>query len=152
MPSLSDIFIVEFGEEYLTYTEAAEALAAYLSEMNYTHVELMPVTEFPFKGSWGYQVTGYFAATSRFGTPQEFMALVDTLHYHGIGVILDGIPLNDPSGFAPDLYDVDWATVQNIEVLRGPAAGLYGSSGSAGIIDITTIIPFYTIWARFKWI
>lgn len=82
----------EFGEAYLTYTEAAEALATYLVEMNYTHVELMPVTEFPFKGSWGYQVTGYFAPTSRFGTPQEFMALVDTLHRHGIGVILDWVP------------------------------------------------------------
>jgi len=82
----------EFGEEYLTYTEAAEALAIYLNEMNYTHVELMPVTEFPFKGSWGYQVTGYFAPTSRFGTPQEFMALVDTLHRYGIGVILDWVP------------------------------------------------------------
>ena len=82
----------ENGEEYLTYTEAAEALASYLSEMNYTHAELMPVTEFPFKGSWGYQVTGYFAPTSRFGTPQEFMALVDALHRHDIGVILDWVP------------------------------------------------------------
>ena len=82
----------QFGEEYLTYTESAEALAVYLNEMNYTHVELMPITEFPFKGSWGYQVTGYFAPTARFGTPQEFMALVDTLHRHGIGVILDWVP------------------------------------------------------------
>ncbi|MEA3455000.1 MAG: 1,4-alpha-glucan branching protein GlgB [Campylobacterota bacterium] len=82
----------EFGEDYLTYIEAAEALAIYLNEMNYTHVELMPVTEFPFKGSWGYQVTGYFAPTSRFGTPQEFMALVDILHRHDIGVILDWVP------------------------------------------------------------
>ncbi len=82
----------EHGEEYLTYNESAEALAVYLNEMNYTHVELMPITEFPFKGSWGYQVTGYFAPTSRFGTPHEFMALVDTLHRHGIGVILDWVP------------------------------------------------------------
>lgn len=56
----------------------------------------------------------------------------------GIGVLLDGIPINDPSGFAPDLYDVDWATIEKIEVLRGPSAGLYGSSGSAGILNITT--------------
>ncbi len=82
----------DHGEEYLSYEEAAEQLAAYMVEMNYTHVELLPITEFPFAGSWGYQVTGYFAPTSRFGTPQEFMAFVDTMHRHGIGVILDWVP------------------------------------------------------------
>ena len=82
----------EHGEEYLSYEEAAEQLAAYMVEMNYTHVELLPITEFPFAGSWGYQVTGYFAPTSRFGTPQEFMTFVDIMHRHNIGVILDWVP------------------------------------------------------------
>jgi 1,4-alpha-glucan branching enzyme len=80
------------GEEYLTYQESADELAEYLVKMNYTHVELLPITEYPFKGSWGYQVTGYFAPTARFGNPDEFKILVDTLHQHGIGVILDWVP------------------------------------------------------------
>ncbi len=77
---------------YLSYEEAAEALAEYLTRLNYTHVELLPVTEYPFKGSWGYQVSGYFAPTARFGTPQEFMAFVDRMHAAGIGVIMDWVP------------------------------------------------------------
>jgi 1,4-alpha-glucan branching enzyme len=81
----------------LTYREMAPRLADYAQRLQFTHVELLPVMEHPFYGSWGYQTTGYFAPTARYGTPQDFMYLVDYLHQHGIGVILDWVPSHFPS-------------------------------------------------------
>ncbi|WP_028573749.1 1,4-alpha-glucan branching protein GlgB [Desulfonatronovibrio hydrogenovorans] len=82
---------------FLTYLELADTLPAYLSQMGYTHVEFLPICEHPFYGSWGYQALGFFAPSSRYGTPQDFMQLIDRLHQHDIGVILDWVPSHFPT-------------------------------------------------------
>ena len=97
---------VEEGNRWLTYREAAEALISYVKEMGFNYIEFLPLAEHPFDGSWGYQVTGYYAATSRYGPPDDLMYLVDACHRAGLGVILDWVPAHFPKdAYALETFD-----------------------------------------------
>jgi len=107
----------ESPDEFLTYTQLADTLVPYIKEMGFTHVEFMPIMEHPYYPSWGYQITGFFAASSRYGSPQQLMQLVEKLHEAGIGVILDWVPSHFP-GDAHGLYNFDGTHLYEHEDLR----------------------------------
>ena len=119
--------VAEEGNRSLSYREMAEPLAEHVKRMGYTHVEFLPIMEHPFYASWGYQATGFFAPTSRFGTPQDLMYLVDYLHQQGIGVILDWVP----SHFPTDEHGLIYFDGTHLYEHADPRQGMHQEWGSA---------------------
>jgi 1,4-alpha-glucan branching enzyme len=118
--------VPEEGNRSLSYREIAPLLAEYVAAAGFTHVELLPIMEHPFYGSWGYQTTGYFAPTSRYGTPQDLMYLIDVLHQHGVGVILDWVP----SHFPTDEHGLGFFDGEHLFEHRDPRQGFHPDWGS----------------------
>ncbi len=115
------------GNTFLNYRELASRLVEHVNRLGFTHIELMPITEHPFYGSWGYQTTGFFAATSRYGTPQDLMYMIDYLHQHGIGVILDWVPSHFPS----DEFGLAYFDGTHLFEHSDPRQGFHPDWGSA---------------------
>ncbi len=111
--------VPEEGNRHLSYRELGDQLADYMHHMGFTHVEFLPIMEHPFYGSWGYQTTGYFAPTSRFGTPQECMYMVERLHQRGIGVVLDWVPSHFPSDMHGLVYFDGTYLFEHMDPKRG---------------------------------
>ncbi|MGE0060181.1 MAG: 1,4-alpha-glucan branching protein GlgB [Dehalococcoidia bacterium] len=118
--------VPEEGNRSMTYREIAEPLADYVTRLGFTHVEFLPLMEHPYYGSWGYQTTGYFAPTSRYGSPQDFMFLIDMLHRRGIGVILDWVP----SHFATDEHGLAYFDGTHLYEHESPMQGYHPDWGS----------------------
>ena len=140
--------VPEEGGRPLTYREMAPLLAEHVERMGFTHVEFLPIMEHPFYGSWGYQTTGFFAPTSRYGTPQDFMYLIDYLHQHEIGVILDWVP----SHFPTDEHGLSYFDGTHLFEHADPRQGFHPDWGSSIFNYDRNEIPSFLMSSAFLWL